>query len=489
MRNGIDRKGDLVFMKKCVLYGILFIMLTAALSAQTSADVIMYVPTVAGIGSSLRDNDTFREYMVTALRKWNLVLADTAEGADYFLQGTLTDDPLGTPESYAFTLALQNRNSLDIYARTIQYETPEESEKDIIAMLSMVLFNYARVSANAQNAALYVAPVRGSGSARQDNAVLRNTIYRELWGYDVDLMHDQKEAHYLVQTNLAKAGKDYAITLHLQNKDGASLDRQTRQYQTTDEAHNVLPAMVFAMLYKVFAPLSEGEAIDPAMVMLPRPKPNERVVLAQPGETIDPAEEWRHKPLYFGGSLFWAPRLYSGERVSVNIANIGVGFSGEYNFLQYVSLGIGLDFLQDWVMVTTGYGDDYRNWYMQIPVTLGGVLRPGDKFMHKPYAGIVCNIPLVQHNISPILSWIIGFQYGLKAGPGIVFTDLSFSADIGKSDVNVLQNDPRQYSRYMLYLGVGYKWGTGKNKAQQSAIIIEEGAGAEQADGFGGIYR
>jgi hypothetical protein len=80
--------------------------------------------------------------------------------------------------------------------------------------------------------------------------------------------------------------------------------------------------------------------------------------------------------------------------------------------------------------------------------------------MHLPYAGILINIPLF-HETSPApISWMAGFRYGIRAGPGIVFAHTRFSMDFTSSSLDSRNtNDNRRYHRYMLYLGAGFKFG------------------------------
>ncbi|MCL2762468.1 MAG: hypothetical protein FWD36_04580, partial [Treponema sp.] len=238
-----------------------------------------------------------------------------------------------------------------------------------------------------------------------------------------------------------------------------------------------IPSMVFNMLFHVFAPeIEDDENIvkievlpmvqsEPTRYMGPVPPPVKPVEIAP--------DAWRNMPWYLGGSLFWAPRLYTTDkRVSGNFANIGMSFTAEYywinfasedmDFLKYLSISSGLEFAPDWIIATSDIGDEYRNVILQIPLLFNYVLKPGETYMHKPYVGIVFNIPLFPDTTPPLISGKAGFQYGRKAGPGIAFADASFSVDFGKSGLDKRTDDPRQYHRIMLYFGAGYKWGLGK---------------------------
>jgi len=104
--------------------------------------------------------------------------------------------------------------------------------------------------------------------------------------------------------------------------------------------------------------------------------------------------------------------------------------------------------------------ESYSNVLLEIPVLLKFVLKPGDIFVLQPYAGVHFNIPFGKTTVPPAVSWLAGFQYGVKAGPGVVFIDARFSMDIGES---AMEADPSvkdiTFQRYVLHLGVGYKLG------------------------------
>jgi hypothetical protein len=77
--------------------------------------------------------------------------------------------------------------------------------------------------------------------------------------------------------------------------------------------------------------------------------------------------------------------------------------------------------------------------------------------MLMPYLGINFNIALYGDTKPPPVAWRVGFQYGVKAGPGILVIDPWFSMDFGKSGIT--ENPFVQYQRYMMHIGVKYKYG------------------------------
>jgi len=170
------------------------------------------------------------------------------------------------------------------------------------------------------------------------------------------------------------------------------------------------------------------------------------------------AAAWNAMAFYFGGSVFLSPRLYRGDELSSYYVGAGIGVLAEFHFLRFLSVGTGAELAPDMIAASPRFGDEYWNAVLQIPLRFQAVLRPG-RFVLQPYGGIAFNFPLLPYTIPPLLSWQAGLQSGIEAGPGIAFADIRFAVDAGKSGIDQTRpQDTRQYSRYMIYLGVGYKF-------------------------------
>jgi len=174
------------------------------------------------------------------------------------------------------------------------------------------------------------------------------------------------------------------------------------------------------------------------------------------------SDNWNNKRWYFGGSVFFTPRLYRGSDMSGYFFGAGIGLFAELILFKYLCLGTGAELTPDRIAASPRFGDEYWNAVLQIPLRLQAVIRPG-RFMLEPYLGIAFNFPLLPYTIPPLFSAQAGFQSGITAGPGIFFADIRFAMDIGKSGIDQTRpQDTRQYNRYMVYLGLGYKFGAGR---------------------------
>ena len=303
---------------------------------------------------------------------------------------------------------------------------------------------------------VYISPVEGTGSTPEDNEIFTDTLIKELAVWNFTLTDTQEAADFTLSAAFSPSGYDgadepkkddreYELSLSLLDKEGVLLYQQSLRYTAIEEVMPYIPSMLFNMFSSFFV----------------------MYVAESAGKETDP-EEWRNKSWYIGESVFWSPRLYHGSFLSSNLANFGFGFSAEFHFIQfasgnreflkYVSAATGMEFVPDWVVATDRTGDEYRNTILQIPLRFSYVWRPGALFMHQPFLGIHFNVPFYKDTTPALLSWDIGFQFGLKAGPGIAYAHILYSMDFGDSGLNISRHDARAYQRYVMQLGIGYKY-------------------------------
>ena len=171
---------------------------------------------------------------------------------------------------------------------------------------------------------------------------------------------------------------------------------------------------------------------------------------------INEINNWRNKWLFLGLSGMWAPRIYTGEEQSVNWVNFGLGFQAEFHFLNFMSMNLELQFVRDCVVVSRISREEHTDLMLEIPVSLKFVIKPLNYLILEPYGGISYNISLMGTTQPSPLSWFAGFQFGIKAGPGIITIDPRFSMDIFKS---IIVQNQIEYNRDMIQIAVGYKFG------------------------------
>ena len=168
---------------------------------------------------------------------------------------------------------------------------------------------------------------------------------------------------------------------------------------------------------------------------------------------IEETYDWRDKWLFLEASFLWAPRVYTQNNPSINWQNFGLRAAFEFHFTDFMSFGLGTQFVQDWVVTSKS---EHRDLILEIPISIKGVFKTAEQFVIEPYAGLALNFSLMNATIPSAASWFLGLQFGVKAGPGMIVIDPRFSMDFEKSR---LVGKDNIYQRDSMQIGVGYKIG------------------------------
>jgi len=167
--------------------------------------------------------------------------------------------------------------------------------------------------------------------------------------------------------------------------------------------------------------------------------------------------EWRNKWLYLEAAVLWLPSIYQGQEKSINWLNFGLKVLVDFHPVNFFSIATGFQFKQDWVVTGSGENKvDHRDLIMEIPFLIKFVFKPPANVLLEPYGGISINQSLIGRTKPALSSWFLGFQVGVKAGPGMITIDPRFAMDIGKSHLTELDT---QYTRASIQIGIGYKYG------------------------------
>jgi len=290
--------------------------------------------------------------------------------------------------------------------------------------------------AQSNSAAVYVPPVTGTGSKPEDNGFFYNQLVSELTYQHFKLAKTQKDAEFSLAGTLsehpdnAQSGVQHYV-LHLalmDNKTGKSRSDGELVYEVPEDIKDLFPSLVYTLLFTI--PQESGK------------------------------DNWRNKWLFAGVSASWTPRIYTSENSSTHIASFGGGIFAEYHFLKFLSAGAGLEIASDSIKVVAKEKESHTNMLLEIPVLVKFIIKPAEHFILEPYAGVHFNIPFDKTTAPPIVSGLAGFQYGVKAGPGVVFIDPRFSMDIGESGMEEVPGVKElSFQRYIIHIGIGYKLG------------------------------
>ncbi|MCL2196617.1 MAG: hypothetical protein FWB77_03275 [Treponema sp.] len=171
-------------------------------------------------------------------------------------------------------------------------------------------------------------------------------------------------------------------------------------------------------------------------------------------DEVEPEGDWRDKWFFFDICALWAPR-YDGKD-SINFLNFGVKMGAELHFTSFMSLGIGLQLMQEFVVLETLPGEEFRDILIELPVSMKFVFKLSDYFLLEPYGGVSFNFSIMGVTVPSTMSWFAGVQFGVKAGPGAIVINPRFAMDFYKS---MLSGRPNEYTRICMQLGIGYKFG------------------------------
>jgi hypothetical protein len=301
---------------------------------------------------------------------------------------------------------------------------------------------------------VFIEPVSGDGSSPEDLAYFNEMMAMEVPARGFSLGETKKLADYSLVGSVAPyempyedpeeaadedveyedpEGKYYAFHIALiDNETDYVMVEQDLTYQSLEEVNEYFPLLIFNMLANI--PLSKL--------------------------TYD--DLWRNKWLYFAFAVHWTPRVYTGSGTGAGSSalmwNFGLGVTAEFHFLNFMSAEAGLEITRD--AVASINGDSNQGLVMEVPFMLKFVVKPSLHYMLEPYGGIQLNAPAVEDIKPTLLSWFAGFQFGMKAGGGAFFIDLRFLQDVGKSEVGrTSTSNVRHYTRTMLKIGLGYKYG------------------------------
>jgi len=175
---------------------------------------------------------------------------------------------------------------------------------------------------------------------------------------------------------------------------------------------------------------------------------------------MEQLDDWRSFKLFVGLSGMWAPRVYMGEEQSLNWTNFGLILQAEYGFLDFLSAGLEIQFVRDWVIVSQTDKEEFNDFLMEIPLSIRYIIKPLDYMMLEPYTGLQFNISLMGLTQPSVLSWFLGFQYGVKVGPGVLTIDPRITIDFFNS---IVQGDTL-YNRNLIQISAGYKYGFFKKR-------------------------
>ena len=177
---------------------------------------------------------------------------------------------------------------------------------------------------------------------------------------------------------------------------------------------------------------------------------------------IEETDKWRNNWLFYEISALYAPRIYTiNDTASNNLMNFGVKTGFELHFLKFLSLGAGVQVVQEFFVDNAN--NEYSDFILEVPLALKLVFKPGRNLMLEPYGGILFSYSLMDTFVPSSMSWFAGLSFGFKAGAGMLVIDPRYSQDLdslGIAGTNI------QIERTSFQLGLGYKIGFARKRTK-----------------------
>jgi hypothetical protein len=321
----------------------------------------------------------------------------------------------------------------------------------------VLVISVPALSAQSRNdVTVYLAPATGGTDEQQ--AFFNENFKMEMIGANYTIAEDRRSADYSIDLNITQEVEDGAdgtaesiinilsISL-IDNKDGREILRFSWAYERLEDMYEWNLHLIYQAMANV--PLTK-------LTFVPS------------------TDHWRNKWLYAA--------IYGGLNLNFGFYDSGneAAFQNrDYTFYMGPLFGLGiefqfLDFMSAEFDITGSPYDidaEHGALIFGMPLLLKFPLKPSQHFMLEPYGGIQFNTSSQGSLIPPLISWMGGFQYGIKAGErGVIVLDIRMVGDIGPTNLyppakaphNSSNTSPKTYEGidcFQLQILVGFKVG------------------------------
>ncbi|MCL2265504.1 MAG: porin family protein [Treponema sp.] len=321
--------------------------------------------------------------------------------------------------------------------------------KKTLISFFFILASFNICAQNFREAKIFVLPISGEGAA-EDNSYFYKQLSYEVTAQFCAVVKSIRTSDYILSGSI-----EYFVCYHDTEEEcsfHSKIDHEisidiSPEYIFYLELINTATNEAVSWQYILYSQIT-GEVNRMVSIMV------YNMLSAIPDIVQD--DDRRSSWLFAGAGVTWAPRIYRNDIESVYMLNFGFGAEAEFQFLDFMAISAGLQFAQDWILMSNS---EYRDLVLEIPVAIKFVFKPANYYLLEPYGGVSYNISMMQTSVPSMLSWFAGFQFGVKAGPGFITIDPRFTMDFFNSRLVPSLNIPLEYRRYMIQISAGYKFG------------------------------
>jgi hypothetical protein len=201
--------------------------------------------------------------------------------------------------------------------------------------------------------------------------------------------------------------------------------------------------------------------------------------------TVDAGDAWKNKWVYFGIRGGGSMRRYTLSEDLAGTADIGITYEAGalvgFQVSRFLAIQAEAVFTGDKVVygsdddtlqtyVEDEYTASFNSMSLMIPVLAKVTFRPGI-FLLAVYGGAYYTLPLgdmqfesdddgkSSYKFSVPIGVVGGLDLGIKLGPGALFLDARYAADLGNTSISDGKGNLAVYSRQMLSFSLGYEIG------------------------------
>ena len=323
-----------------------------------------------------------------------------------------------------------------------------------LSMLYLFCFPKTAFAQSYRDTRIFVPPIDGSGML-DDMAFFYKCIIGEIDKQHRTIGKTRRTSDYVITGRLMPITSDLAASLDLPP---GSIDEYVLYLELFNNALDEVIGMQYITYY--YPDETTEESLSVIMYYLLSSIPD--LVLSSGSDD----DAWRNKWVYLNLNFTWTPRVYIGDHQSLNIAGVGAEAILNIHPFRFLGIKAGAKISQDWVVIFPSGEESYTDMILEFPVAIAFVARLQHNIMLEPYLGGSLNFSMLGITKPNQISWMAGVQLSLKAGFGSITFDPRFSMDLGRSNIvgQPTEENPYQYWRYTIHLGIGYKVGFGNRK-------------------------
>jgi hypothetical protein len=342
-------------------------------------------------------------------------------------------------------------------------------------MLALFLPCFVIFAQSRDDVTIYLTPTTGGTPEQQ--AFFNENFRMELVGANYTVLDDQRQADYsmnLSVTQEVEEGYDDVVeeivnVLNISlvdNRDGREILQFSWAFETLEDMYEWNLHLIYQAMANV--PLTKLTAV---------PDTN----------------HWRNKWLYIAGyagiDLQLGFKEASDKSPNTPYQNRDYFFFPspffalglEFQFLNFMSAEIDISGSQFKLPV-----EGYDVLSFGLPILIKFPLKPSKHFMLEPYGGVQFNASTETSIIPPLISWVGGFQYGIRGGErGAIIMDLRVIGDIGQTNISpaIVAGDGthKRIDRFQIALTIGFKVGfynRNKNDEEDQRPVASAYAGS-----------